>query len=68
MPCCYVLILFCHGLFLFDTFCLLLVDIVIIVHLSHCQGAAIVGLRGKVLVAGGHRGGFCEKNPEAAPC
>lgn len=28
----------------------------------------IVGLCGKVLEAGGHRGGFCEKNPEAAPC
>ena len=28
----------------------------------------VVGLRGKVLVAGGHRGGFCEKDLEAAPC
>jgi len=27
-----------------------------------------VGLHGKVLVAGGHRGGFCEKDLEAAPC
>ena len=26
-----------------------------------------MGLRGKVLVAGGHRGGFCEKDLEAAP-
>ena len=29
---------------------------------------ALVGLCGKVLVAGGHRGGFCKKNLEAAPC
>ena len=28
----------------------------------------VVGLCGKALVAGGHRGGFCEKNLEAAPC
>ena len=28
----------------------------------------LVGLRGKVLVAGGHRGGFCEKDLEAALC
>ena len=27
-----------------------------------------MGLHGKVLVAGGHRGGFCEKDLEAAPC
>uniref|UniRef100_A0A8B9T7W3 Glypican-6 n=1 Tax=Anas platyrhynchos TaxID=8839 RepID=A0A8B9T7W3_ANAPL len=29
---------------------------------------SVVGLLCKVLVAGGHRGGFCENNPEAAPC
>ena len=29
---------------------------------------ALVGLCCKVLVAGGHRGGFCKKNLEAAPC
>ena len=28
----------------------------------------VVGLPGKVLVAGGHRDGFCEKDLEAAPC
>ena len=28
----------------------------------------VVGLHGKVLVAGDHRGGFCEKDLEAAPC
>lgn len=28
----------------------------------------VVGLRGKVLVARGHSGGFCEKILEAAPC
>jgi len=27
-----------------------------------------MGLRGKVLVLGGHRRGFCEKDLEAAPC
>ena len=31
------------------------------------EGWNVVGLRGKVLVAGGHRGGFCEKDLEAAP-
>ena len=31
----------------------------------HWQDA--VGLRGKVLVAGGYRGGFCEKLREASP-
>ena len=29
---------------------------------------SVVRLRGKVIVAGDHRDGFCEKNPEAAPC
>lgn len=28
----------------------------------------VVGLHGKVSVAGGHRGGFSEKNPEPVPC
>jgi len=32
------------------------------------EGWTVVGLRGKALVAGGHRGGFCEKDLEAAPC
>lgn len=32
------------------------------------EGWNVVGLRGKALVAGGHRGGFCEKDLEAAPC
>lgn len=30
--------------------------------------SGIMGLCGKVLVAGGCRGGLCEKSPEAAPC
>lgn len=30
--------------------------------------ASLVGFCGKVWVAGGRRGGFCEKTPEAAPC
>ena len=29
--------------------------------------AAALGLRGKVLVVGGYRGGFCEKPVEASP-
>ena len=29
---------------------------------------SVVGLCGKVLVAGGRGGGFCEKDLEAAPC
>ena len=28
----------------------------------------LLGLCGKVLVAGHCRGGFCDKNPEAVPC
>jgi len=29
--------------------------------------ASVLGLHGKVLVAGGYVGGFCEKPPEASP-